>query len=51
MHVAPTVTAGASVDLIWRRRRCCPRQRLSVSDVDSGGNLAGATVSIGTGFV
>jgi hypothetical protein len=51
VHVAPTVTAGASANYDVGGSAAVLDSTLTVADVDSGGNLHGATVSIGTGFV
>ena len=51
MHVAPTVTAGATATFDGGGSAVTLDGTLTVSDVDSGGNLAGATVSISTGFL
>jgi large repetitive protein len=51
VHVAPVVTAGASASFTGGGSAVALDGALSVSDVDSGGNLASATVSIGTGFI
>ncbi len=52
VHVAPSVTAGAAIDYPIGDSSTVPLDGgLTVSDPDSGGNLTGATVSIGTGFV
>jgi large repetitive protein len=51
VHVAPTVTAGASATYNAGGAAALLDSTLTVADVDSGGNLHGATVSIGTGFV
>ena len=51
VHVAPTVTAGATVSYELGSPAVALDAALAVSDGDSGGNLAGATVAIGTGFV
>jgi hypothetical protein len=50
VHVAPVATAGASVNYDVGGSAVALDNTLTVSDVDSGGNLTGATVSIGTGF-
>ena len=46
MHVAPTVTAGASVNDVSGGSAVVLDSALTVTDVDSGGNLTGAKVSI-----
>ena len=50
VHVAPSVVAGATVSYQIGGAAVVLDSALTVSDVDSGGVLAGATVSIGTGF-
>ena len=45
-HVAPTVTAGASVNDVSGGSAVVLDSALTVTDVDSGGNLTGAKVSI-----
>ena len=49
-HVAPTVTAGGTATFDGGGSAVTLDGTLTASDVDSNGNLAGATVSIGTGF-
>jgi hypothetical protein len=49
LHVAPTVTAGATVTFTGGGAVTLDGA-LTVSDPNSGGVLAGATVAIGTGF-
>ena len=49
-HVAPTVTAGGTATFTGGGSPVALDGTVTVSDVDSAGNLAGATVSIGTGF-
>ena len=51
VHEAPTVTAGAAVNYNVGGSAALLDSALTVSDVDSGGNLTGATVTIGSGFV
>jgi hypothetical protein len=51
VHVAPTITAGASVTYHQNGVPLSLDSGLSVTDPDSGGNLASATVSIGSGFL
>ena len=51
VHAAPTVTAGASVNYPENAPPVVLDAGLTVTDPDSGGNLAGATVSIGSGFI
>ena len=51
VHVAPTVTAGATATFTGGGAAVTLDGPLTVSDPDSGGNLTGATVSIGTGFI
>jgi len=51
VHVAPSVTAGATATFTGGGSAVTLDGALTVSDVDSGGNLAGATVSIGSGFL
>ena len=50
VHVAPAVVAGATVSYEIGGAAVALDSALTVSDADSGGNLAGATVAIGTGF-
>lgn len=50
-HTAPTVTAGASVTYAAGSAAMLLDSTLTVSDPDSGGNLAGATIKIASGFV
>ena len=50
VHVAPTVVAGATVSYEIGGAAVVLDSALTVSDVDSGGVLAGATVAIGAGF-
>jgi trimeric autotransporter adhesin len=51
-HVAPVVTpSGSAATFIGGGAAVPLDSALMVSDVDSNGNLAGATVSIGTGFL
>ena len=50
-HEPPTVTAGASVTFVSGGSAAVLDSGVSVADVDSGGDLTGATVTIGTGFV
>ena len=49
-HVAPTVTAGATATFTGGGSPVALDSTLTVSDVDSGGNLSGASVQI-VGFV
>ena len=51
VHVAPTVTAGATATFTGGGPAVTLDGALTVSDVDSAGNLTGATVSIGAGFL
>jgi Domain of unknown function (DUF4347) len=51
VHVAPTVTAGGSATFDGGSSPVTLDGTLAVADVDSGGNLAGATVSISSGFL
>ena len=51
VHVAPTITAGATATFSTGGSAVALDGLLSVGDVDSSGNLSGATVSIGTGLV
>jgi Domain of unknown function (DUF4347)/Hint domain len=51
VHVAPTVVAGASAIYPENAAPVALDPTLSVSDPDSGGNLAGATVAISSGFL
>ena len=51
VHVAPTVTAGGSATFDGGSSPVALDSALTVSDVDSTGNLTGATVSIGSGFI
>jgi microcystin-dependent protein len=51
VHVAPTVTAGAAVTFAIGGTAVPLDSTLTVSDPDSGGNLTGAAVRIGTGFI
>ena len=50
VHVAPVVVAGSTATFTGGGAAVTLDGALTVSDVDSGGNLAGATVSIGAGF-
>ena len=51
VHTAPVVTAGAAISYeIGSTAPVTLDGGLTVSDVDSGGNLTGATVTIGAGF-
>jgi VCBS repeat-containing protein len=50
-HQAPTVSAGATAVFASGGLAVPLDSTLMVNDVDSGGNLAGATVSIGSGFL
>jgi hypothetical protein len=51
VHVPPTVVAGGTATFTGGGAPVTLDGALAVSDVDSNGNLAGATVSIGSGFV
>ncbi len=52
VHVAPVVTPSGSIATFTGGGAAVPLDgALMVSDVDSNGNLAGATVSIGAGFL
>jgi hypothetical protein len=51
VHVAPTVTAGGTVTFDGGGSPVTLDGTLTVSDVDSAGNLTGATVSISSGFL
>jgi VCBS repeat-containing protein len=50
-HTAPTVSAGATATFASGGAAVTLDGALTVNDVDSGGNLTGATISIGAGFV
>jgi hypothetical protein len=50
VHVAPTVTAGGTVTFTGGGSAVMLDSALTVGDVDSAGNLAGATISVG-GFI
>ena len=50
VHVAPTVTAGATATFTGGGGPAVLDPGLLVSDVDSGGTLASATVTIGAGY-
>ena len=49
VHVAPTLTAGGTVTFTGGGAAVRLDPTLTVNDVDSGGVLTGATISIGTG--
>ncbi len=51
VHVAPTITAGATATFETGGPATTLDSAITLSDVDSGGVLSGATVSIGAGFV
>ena len=51
VHAPPTVSAGATATFTGGGAAATLDGALTVSDPDSGGNLTGATVSIGSGFV
>ena len=51
VHVAPTVTAGATATFTGGGAAVLLDGALTVSDIDSNGDLASATVSIGSGFL
>jgi hypothetical protein len=51
VHTAPTVTAGATAFFLGGNGPVTLDPTLTVSDPDSGSNLDGATVQIGTGFI
>jgi len=51
VHVGPTVTAGATVTFTSGGSALALDSGLTVSDPDSGGNLAGATVKIASGYL
>jgi large repetitive protein len=51
VHVPPTLTAGSSATFTGGGAAVALDAGLSLSDVDSGGNLTGATVSISSGFI
>ena len=51
VHMAPQVTAGASATFTGGGAAVTLDFGFTVSDVDSGGNLTGATVSISSGFI
>ena len=51
VHVAPTVTAGGTAILTGGGPAVVLDAGLLVNDVDSGGNLTGATVKVSTGFL
>ncbi len=50
-HTAPTVTAGATTPFAVGGTAVPLDDALTVTDPDSGGNLTGATIKIGSGFV
>ena len=50
VHVAPTITAGGTVTFTGGGSAVVLDSTLTVADVDSGGNLTGATISV-SGFV
>ena len=50
VHAAPTVTAGATVSFTGGGSVVALDSGIVVTDPDSGGNLTGATISIGAGF-
>jgi autotransporter passenger strand-loop-strand repeat protein len=50
-HTAPTITAGATANFIGGGGPTTLDGAVAVGDVDSNGDLAGATVSIGAGFL
>ncbi len=51
VHVAPTVVAGGTATFTGGGAPVTLDGALTVSDVDSGGNLTGATVAISSGFL
>jgi VCBS repeat-containing protein len=51
VHTAPTVTAGATATFAVGGAAVALDSSLTVSDADSGGNLTGATIAIGSGLV
>ncbi len=51
VHVAPTVTAGGTVTFTGGGGPVTLDSGLTVSDVDSSGQLSGATVSVSSGFL
>jgi len=51
VHVAATVTAGGTVSYPENAAPVVLGAGLTVTDPDSGDNLAGATISIGSGFL
>ena len=51
VHAAPTVTAGGTVSFSGGGSPVLLDSTLTVSDADSGGKLAGATVAISSGFI
>jgi hypothetical protein len=51
VHVAPTVTVGGTVTFTGGGSAVVLDSGIAVTDPDSGGNLTGATISIGTGFL
>ena len=51
VHAAPTVTAGGTATFTGGGSPVTLDGTLTVSDADSGGQLAGATVSISSGFL
>jgi len=51
VHAAPTITAGGTVDFTGGGAAVTLDAGLSVSDPDSGGTLASATVAISSGFL
>jgi len=50
-HTPPTMTAGASVTYPENAAPLVLDAGITVDDIDSGGNLAGASVSITSGFL
>ncbi len=51
VHVAPTVTAGGTVTFTGGGPAVLADPTLTLTDLDSGGELTGATVAIGAGFL
>jgi hypothetical protein len=51
VHVAPTIAASGNVDFGFGGSPVILDSTADVTDVDSGGNLSSATVSIGTGYI
>ena len=51
VHVAPTISTGGTVTYAAGGTAAVLDPTLTVTDVDSGGNITGATIAVGAGFI